>query len=490
MAQWRGIAVDLGASHGRVMLGEFDGNQLHVTELSQFPNTPAKIHGNLIWDYVRIYQETISALHRSLGRGLSFSSIGIDSWGVDFGLINKQGELLDMPRHYRNDYFQNAMDSVFAAVDRRKLYMRTGIQVLRFNTIFQLTYLHHFRSYLLDVADKFLLIPDLLSYHLTGNLCAERTIASTTQLLGMASESWNKELIHQIQIPKELFPNVVETGNVLGIVQKTLLQSTSGVNIQVINVGEHDTASAFAAMADDDLNKVLISSGTWSLIGVVSDKPLITGVSYRRDITNERSVDGRYLVMRNMTGLWLIQELERLFSEDGNQKNIAELTVLATQSEPLRTLIDPDAEDFLTPVNMIVAIQEYAAATGQSTPRNVGELCRTVFDSLVLKYRLVITDLEHMIGRHFTVIRIVGGGALNETLCQWLADATGKVVVAGPGEATVFGNLGVQLVAAGELRSTQDIPLLVERSCEIRRYWPTVLNEQWERGYTSFLKLN
>lgn len=489
MPNWYGIAVDLGASHGRVIVGEFDGEQLRLTQLHDFSNLPIRDDGQLTWNYGLIYKEVVNSIRLALSKSLPVSSVGVDSWGVDFGLLDRNGELIENPRHYRNSYFKKALEKVSSTITAYDLYMQTGIQVAPFNTIFQLSYLQSIHPAILERARRFLMIPDLLNFHLTGNPAAECTIASTSQLMNLNALSWSAPLIEKVNLSARLLPNLVTTGGSVGTIKRNVLDTLLFRQIDVVNVGEHDTASAFASMVNHRGDTVFISSGTWSLIGVSLDNPVVTNQSHRLGFTNERSVDGRYLLLKNMTGMWILQEIQHKLQQMGDYSDITELTRLATSAAPLRSLIDPDSEDFVAPDNMVGAIQAYTAKTGQVVPGEIGALCRTVFESIVLKYRSVISDLQMMMGRHYDVIRIVGGGSLNHTVCQWIADATGKDVIAGPGEATVVGNLGIQLIAAGELVDARDIPRIVERSFELRQYHPRATTQDWNLGYGRFREL-
>ncbi len=485
MAHWIGFAADLGASNGRTVLGSFDGTKLYLRELNRFPNTPRELNGTYFWDFPRIYGEIEDGLHKAIASGQVPMTLGVDSWGVDFGLIDKHGDLIANPRHYRNAYFVKGMEEVFRVIRPHDLFAQTGIQLIQINTVYQLAYLHKYRPEILEVSRHLVLFPDLVNYFLTGELASEFTHASTTQLFNPHLGTWDYDTIGKLGFKRDLFLPIRYPLSKLGQVR----QSITGKPVTVVNIGEHDTSSAVLAVPHRDDDHVYISSGTWSLVGVVSDQPVITDLTMRHNFTNEGGVAGGYRLLKNVMGLWLLQEVRRQFLRSGIDYDFAGLTQLSLQEESLVSLFDPDLDEFLSPPNMIDAIQAYCRRTNQIVPQTAGAITRSVFESLVLRYRWTVERLEEILDKPLLVIHIVGGGSQNETLCQWTADSTNRVVIAGPVEATVIGNLCAQLIVSGELSGCEEIPQLVTDSFETKVYFPIKDRSRWEMAYSRFLRL-
>jgi rhamnulokinase len=448
-------AVDLGASGGRVMAGHVSGSGIVLHEVHRFPNQPVTAGGTLYWDILRLYADVRHGLEAA-ARQFPLASVGIDSWGVDYGLLDESGALLGNPVHYRDARTEGVAARVLAAVPAAELYAVTGIQHLPFNTIYQLA-----ATPMLRHAQTMLLIPDLLAYWLTGVAGAEVTNASTTSLFDVRARSWATEVMRKAGIPPHIFPPLRRPGDVIGSFTGP---NEPGSSLAVIAVGSHDTASAVAAVPAADPNFAYISSGTWSLAGVELDAPVLTEASRAANFTNETGIDGTIRYLRNVMGLWLLQESLRGWPESSLGSLLAE----AARQPPLKFVIDPDDPVFLPPGDMPARIASWLADRDEAVPAKPAETVRCILDSLALAYRRAVFSAQSLSGRHADVVHIVGGGARNSLLCQLTADATGLPVIAGPAEATCFGNVLVQARTLGAapgdlagmralLRSTQPL---------------------------------
>ena len=426
-------AVDLGASGGRVMAGQVSDSGITVHEVHRFPNEPVAVGGTLYWDILRLHAEVRHGL-AAAARRFALAGVGIDSWGVDYGLLDASGALLGNPVHYRDARTEGVTARVHAAVPAAELYAVTGIQQLAFNTIYQLAATPTLRH-----ARTMLLIPDLLAYWLTGEIGAEITNASTTSLLDVRAQTWATEVIEKTGLPPRIFPPLRRPGDVIGPVLGP------GSPLPLIAVGSHDTASAVAAVPAAGPGFAYISSGTWSLAGMELDAPVLTAASRAANFTNETGVDATIRYLRNLTGLWLLQQSLRCWAGSSLDDLLAE----AARVPRLRFVIDPDDPVFVPPGNMPARIASWLAGRGEAVPAGPAETVRCILDSLALAYRRAIGEAQSLSGRHADVVHIVGGGARNSLLCQLTADATGLPVIAGPAEATCFGNVLVQARALG-----------------------------------------
>ena len=451
------LAVDLGAASGRVMVGAWDGVRFELRELHRFANGPVAVHGHLHWDVLRLWQEITTGIaryaaeYRPAGNGL-LAGIGIDTWAVDFALLDSAGRLLGNPYHYRD----GRTAGVPALVDRRvppaQLYAQTGIQRLPFNTLYQLAAMREQHDPQLTAARTLLLIPDLFHYWLTGRTVAEYTNATTTQFYDARAGRWAVDLLEALDLPGGILPPVVAPGTILGALLPEVREwvGLPGA-VPVIATATHDTASAVAAAPGLDAQSVYISSGTWSLVGIETAQPILSERARALDFTNEGGVGGTIRFLKNVGGLWLLQECQRQWERAGQLYTWAALVAQARAAPPLRSLVDPDAPEFLNPGDMPGAIRAYCRRTAQPEPAAIGELVRCCLESLALRYRWVVAALEDLTGRRLDPIRIVGGGSQNQLLCQLTADACDRTVVAGPVEATALGNILVQAVATGHL---------------------------------------
>jgi rhamnulokinase len=445
------LAIDLGASSGRVMVGRWNGQRFTLHELHRFPNDPVAVRGHLHWDVLRLWQEITTGIARYAAQDdAPLASIGIDTWAVDFALLDRAGCLLGNPYHYRDRRTDGMLQQVDQQVSPERVYTQTGIQRLPINTLYQLVSMRENGDPQLDAAATLLLIPDLFHYWLTGRKVAEYTNATTTQFFDVRKRHWATDLLEDLNLPAHILPEVVAPGTVLGDVLPDLCEALGlRTTVPVIAVGTHDTASAVAAIPRLDEQSVYISSGTWSLVGVEIAEPILSRRARQLNFTNEGGVAGAIRFLKNVGGLWLLQECERQWQRAGQQYSWPDLVALAEAASPLRSLVDPDAPDFLSPIDMPAAIRGYCQHTSQPEPNSVATVVRCCLESLALKYRWVVTALEQLTGRRLDTIRIVGGGSQNALLCQLTADACERQVVAGPVEATALGNVLVQAVARG-----------------------------------------
>jgi rhamnulokinase len=476
----RFLAFDLGAESGRAMLGELDGRKLRVREVSRFPNRMLELNGHLFWDVWRLLDEVKAAM-RSCAE-VEPTSIGIDTWGVDFGLLAADGTLLGLPYSYRDERTAGAMARFLKLVPKRRVYEMTGIQFLPINTLYQLYSMRRDRSPLLDVAKDLLFMPDLFVYLLTGRKATEFTIATTSQLYNPARQDWARELFGALGLSRGFMQEVVQPGTEVGRLSLSVASEVGLKRTRVVATASHDTAAAVAAVPAEGDAWMFISAGTWSLVGVEVERPVTSGLALKHNFTNEGGVGGRFQFLKNVTGFWLLQQLVRSW---GVAAGYGALVKGAEAAVPLRTVLDPDATCFRGPKDMGEAIADYSRRTRQPVPRSRAEQVRAVLESLPLKYRLVRDELEKVTGRKIERVHIVGGGARNRLLCQMTADALGLPVSAGPAEATAIGNIMVQAVAAGQVSSLEEIRTIVRESFRVRQYEPRPTKE-WDTAYERF----
>jgi rhamnulokinase len=465
-------AVDLGAQSGRVAAGRFDGERLVVEEVHRFANVPIEDGPVLRWDVDRLHDQVLSGL-RKQSRDGEVASLAVDSWAVDFGLLDTSGRLMRNPSHYRDARRAAAFDVVLERMPARTLYDRTGIQLLPINTVFELAALAAAPDDDLVDAHRLLLIPDLFHHWLCGSETTEWTNATTTQCLDPHTGDWAWDVLEQLAIPADLFPEVVPPGTILGPITAEARDGTGLSETVIVAGATHDTAAAVAAVPMLGESAAYLSVGTWSLVGIETDAPVITDASYAANLTNEGGVDGTYRVLRNVTGLWLLHECRRAWEEAGRRYDYSDLVQLADSAEPLRAFVDPNDPRFLDPGDMPSRIRSYIAETGQATAADDGAVVRCVLESLALKHAETVELLVSVTGRRIDELHVVGGGANNELLCRWTAEASGRPVLAGPVEATLLGNLLVQARALGELSSLAEGRELVARSFAQTEYAPS-----------------
>jgi rhamnulokinase len=481
------IAIDLGASNGRVLLGRWDGARFDLHELHRFANGPVNVLGSLHWDVLQLWSEIKTGLARYAQQwNQPLAGIGLDTWGVDYALLDSAGRLLGNPYHYRDARTGGMVERAFELVGRDAIFDATGIQFMQLNTLYQLLSMVERRDPQLAAAERLLMLPDLFHYWLTGRQVAEYTIASTSQMLDARSRAWAAGLLASLGIPADILPQVVMSGALLGELRPEIVDETSLRHAApVIAVGSHDTASAVAAVPGLDGRSAYISSGTWSLVGVEAPQPVIDQRALALNFTNEGGVSGDIRLLKNVTGLWLLQESRRQWQREGRDYGWGDLLALAAEAQPFRSLIDPDAREFASPGDMPAAIRAYCGRTGQPEPDSVGAVVRCCLESLALKARWVIEALESLLGHPLETIRIVGGGSQNHMLAQWTADACQRPVVAGPVEATALGNLMVQAIAAGHLPDVAAGRQAVAASVELHHFEPGLAGP-WQEAWGRF----
>jgi rhamnulokinase len=477
----RYLALDLGAESGRAVVGTLDDDGLALEEVHRFQNRPVRLPTGLHWDILALLAEARAGIAAAERDG-PLASVGLDTWGVDFGLLDSRGALLGNPLHYRDSRTDGMLEAAFEVVSRDQIFAQTGIQFLPINSLYQLLAMVRVDDPLLRLASTFLTIPDLLNYWLTGERACEFTIATTTQCYNPRSRTWAADLLGCLGIPRHLFPEVVPPGTVLG---RVIDELGRGRPTRVVLPGCHDTASAVAGTPLGGADAAYISSGTWSLVGLEVAEPVISDATLALNLTNEGGVAGTFRLLRNVTGLWLVQGIRRGLERHGRLPGYAELTAAAAAAPPLQALVDPDATEFMRADDMGQALRDYCRATGQQEPDGPGALVRAALESLALRYRWVIEHLEEVTGRSIRTVHVVGGGARNRLLCQMTADATGRVVLAGPIEATAIGNIVVQAIAHHSLGSLQEARQVIARSFPPDEFQP-VLDPAWAEAYQRF----
>lgn len=483
------LAFDLGAESGRAVIGQFDGDKLALIELHRFPNGPIRLLEHIHWDVLRLFHEMKAALSLYVDRyGSDLAGLGVDTWGVDFALLDAQGTLLGNPYHYRDARTEGMYEEAFKRVPREEIFQRTGIQFMEINTLYQLLSMAIAQSPLLAAADKLLMMPDLFNYWLTGRKVCEFTEATTSQLYDPQEGGWSLPLLQGLGLPTHILAEIVPPGTVLGPLHKSVREEVGLGEVPVIAPACHDTGSAVAAVPAKGAHYAYISSGTWSLMGIEVRKPIITPESLAYNFTNEGGVCGTFRFLKNIMGLWLVQECRRTWAQAGREYSYDDLTALAAKAAPFQAIIDPDDESFLRPGDMPARIQEFCQRTGQPIPDEEGAIVRCALESLALKYRWTLEGLEKITGRQIESLNIVGGGGRNKLLNQFVADATGRPVTAGPFEATAIGNILMQALAIGHIASLEEGRELVRRSFEVMTYEPEQ-PERWEEPYTRYKRM-
>lgn len=482
------LAFDLGASSGRALLGRLADGKLSVEEIHRFPNDPVLVGKTLYWDILRLLHEIKLGILKAHQMDVRPQSMAIDSWAVDFGLIGNNGELLSNPVHYRDSRTDGMMEKLFELVPQAEVFSRTGIQFLPFNTIYQLYAMANEDSVILREADRFLMIPDLLRYYLTGEMVNEFSNATSTQFYNPSKQGWDIELLERIGVPGRLFGKVVMPGTMAGQLSESVCEELGVPPMPVIAVAEHDTGSAVAAVPADEGNFAYLSCGTWSLLGTEVSAPVLTEQALALNFTNEGGVDHTYRLLKNIMGLWIVQECRRAWEKAGLPFKFEELVSHAEQAEPFLSVIDPDDPVFMPPGDMPKRVQDYCKATGQTIPESPGAIIRCVLESLALKYRYVLECTEQLSGKRFTKLHMVGGGINNTLLCQFTANAIARPVWAGPTEGSAIGNMLVQYIALGLLKDIQHGRDVVRDSFPIHVYEP-VDNVQWTAAYDRLKEL-
>ena len=483
------LAFDYGASSGRAILGKFDGDRLQLSEIHRFSNDPVFVNGTFYWDILRLFHEMKQGILKCVKNGDSdIGGVGVDTWGVDFGLLDASGELMGNPVHYRDARNEGMIDEASKIVSKREIYEQTGIQFLKFNTLYQLLAMKRANSPLLEKASTLLLTPDLFNYFLTGEKKSEFSIVSTTQMYDPRKGTWAYDLLDRLGIPTHFLTEVIDPGTVIGKFTRGISEELNIGSIPVIAVAGHDTGSAVVSVPAGTEKYAYLSSGTWSLLGLESKTPIINDTTFALDYTNEGGFGRSARVLKNIMGLWIYQECRRAWDKAGESLSFDELDAMVEKAEPFVSLIDPDNDLFYSPGNMPQKIVDYCRSTGQKVPQGKAEIVRCVMESLALKYNMAVKGLETIAGYSIPVIHIVGGGCRNTMLCQFTANATGKLVSAGPVEATATGNLASQLIALGEVADIGQAREVIKRSFPVTEYVPQD-TAAWQEAYGRFEKL-
>jgi rhamnulokinase len=484
------FAVDLGATSGRTIIGSIDVGQLHLEEVTRFPNHLIEQGGHFYWDIYALYFEMIRGLKEVAQRGLKITSIGIDTWGVDFVMIGDDGAILRNPRAYRDPITFEAMDDYLKhVISRKEVYDITGIQFMNFNSIFQLYAMKQEGNSALKHAQKILFVPDALSWMLTGNEVCEYTIASTSQLLDPRTKQLDERLLASLGLTRSMFGKMVNPGTPIGILTDEVQKMTGLGPVPVIAVAGHDTGSAVAAVPAKDEKFAYLSSGTWSLMGIETKDAIISDLSYERNFTNEGGIEGTTRFLKNICGMWLYERCRKEWPEEVRKLSHPELQGSAMQVEAFRSIINPDDAQFANPDSMINAIQQYCRKTNQPVPETPAEICRCIFDSLALRYKQVFQWMQEFAPFKLEVLHIIGGGSLNKYLNQFTANATGATVLAGPQECTAIGNIMMQAKAAHLVKDIWEMRQIIADSVDLVKYEPTD-KAVWDQAFDKYLKIS
>lgn len=480
----RVLAFDFGASSGRAIIGTLDNGRITLNEVHRFSNDPVTVNGTFYWDVLRLFHEIKQGLLKAKQAG-GFDSIGIDTWGVDFGLLDKDGVLLENPVHYRDKRNIGMVEKAAKYIGKDEMYKLTGIQFMDFNTAFQLLSIKENRPELLARAESLLFMPDLFAYFLTGNKVSEYSIATTSQLVDINTRDWSKEMLEKLGLPEKIFNRIVPSGSVTGYLSDEICEELGLEKVPVIAVCGHDTQSAVTAVPSEKEDFAFISSGTWSLFGTETKKPIVNDLSYSFNVTNEGGFGYSTAFLKNICGLWLIQESRRQWIREGKEYSYAELEKAALREKPFARFIDPDAPEFAVPGNLPARITEYCRRTGQSVPENEGQTVRCIYESLALRYRAVLEGIEKCTGKNYDSLNVVGGGTKDTLLCKMTADACNITVYAGPIEATVMGNVAVQLISGGDIADVVEARRIIANSGQLKCYSPEN-TAAWDEAYEKF----
>lgn len=488
--KYKFLAFDFGASSGRAMLATFDGEKIELEEKHRFSNDPVMINGCLHWDILRLFFEIKQGILKCVNSGdRDIDCIGIDTWGVDYGLLDENDKLLGNPYNYRDTRTDGMYDKAFAIVPKEEIFNSTGIAFNWFNTVYQLLSAKLSGDVTLKNAKTLLFIPDLLNFFLTGKKRTEYTIASTSQMFDSRTYTWATDMLEKLGLPTDIYPEMIYPGETVGTITPELAEELGIGEIPVVAVASHDTGSAVASVpVVDDKDFIYISSGTWSLMGVELDEPNVSEDALKYNFTNEGGVNKTIRFLKNIMGLWLIQESRRQWDREGELLSFNELEAQANEAEPFASLIDPDYPAFQTPGNMPKRIREYCKKTGQKVPETKGEIVRCIAESLAFRYRATIEGMEAVNGKKYNTVHIVGGGIKDKMICRFTANATKRVVEAGPVEATSIGNVLVQAMAAGAISSIEEGRKIVKNSFDIAKYEPQD-SEVWDAAYAKWQEI-
>lgn len=482
------FAFDLGATSGRSVLATFSGGKLAVEELTRFPNQIQRVGNKYYWDIYYLFAELKKGLCQLVKQGIRPDAIGIDTWGVDFVYVAADGTFLNLPRSYRDPYTKGMPELYFDIVPKEEVYAKTGIQIMDFNSLFQLYAARKEGSSALGHAESILFLPDALNYLLTGEQVCEYTIASTSQLLNPKTKAFEAKILHSIGLSEQVMQRLVMPGSRIGRVTRAIRTECNVRDIPVIAVASHDTASAVVAVPAVNENFAYLSSGTWSLMGVELKEPLISDTTYALNFTNEGGVEGTTRFLKNITGMWLLEQCKKEWEAKGVVYSYAEIVGMAASTGNFRSLIDPDHPSFANPESMPEAINEYCGATDQPVPESHADYIRCIFDSLALKYRVVLENLKSLAPFPIERLHVIGGGSRNRILNQATANVTGIPVVAGPSEATAIGNAMMQLKGLGLVNTLSEVREIVRNSIETETFYPEETG-RWDKAYEVFTQI-
>ncbi len=483
------VAFDLGATSGRTILGTLAGGKLSLKELTRFPNRMVPLAGHYHWNIFSLYEHLKEGLAAAAKEGVGITSVGIDTWGVDFAFIGRDGSVMGMPYAYRDPAIATAHTEYFEKVlPREKVYARTGIQIMNFNSLFQLYARRRDGSSQLSAAERLLFMPDALSYMLTGNKVTEYTIASTSQILDPVTKRMDAELLASVGLAEEMFEDIVMPGHVVGMLRKDIADEAGLPQIPVVAVAGHDTGSAVAAVPATDEKFAYLSSGTWSLMGIEVEQPVITEETSRLNVTNEGGVEGTTRLLKNITGMWLVEQCLAEWKRQGTAYTYPEMVETAIAAPEFGAFIDPDDPSFAAPASMTAAIDAYCTRTGQKKPSDHGEYIRVIFESLALKYRQTLDMFRGLAPFPVEKLHVIGGGSKNTLLNQFTANSIGIPVIAGPSEATAIGNIMIQAKAAGLVGTLQEMRAVIAAGVETHTYTPQD-TAKWQEAYENFRKV-
>lgn len=467
------LAFDFGASSGRLMMSVFDGEKIELKEVHRFSNEPVWMNGRFYWDFPRLFLEMKNGLKKVSKMGLDIAGIAVDTWGVDFGYIDKDGQLLSNPLCYRDDRASSVVSEVEDIVSFKEFYDTMGIEKMDINSVYQLFYDIKNRKHIVDNADALLFMPDLFGFFLSGEKYSEYTIASTSQMLDAQSKDWAKDILNKLDIPTSIMQKIVKPGTVVGSLQQSVAKETElSSTIPIIAVGGHDTASAVCSAPLNSANSAYLSCGTWSLLGVETDEPIINEESFKYNYTNEGGIQGKICFLKNITGLWIIQQLKKKWSETNTNIGYSDIIEAAQNAENSDFIINPDDEIFNAPLNMVSAVKAYCNNNNQGEPDTMGEIAIAVYNGITNKYKEELNNIESITEKDIDVINMVGGGIQDQFLCQMTADVTGKKVIAGPVEASVLGNILMQLKALDYIKDIEQCREIIKNSFDMKEYVP------------------
>ena len=482
------LAIDLGASSGRAMLGNIVDGVLELKEINRFKKPIIEINGRLYWNLFHLYSEIIKSLKQIKADTITISSLGIDTWGVDFVCFGKDGEPLRMPYSYRDTHTFGAPERFFKnQMPKEEVYKKTGIQIMNFNTLFQLATQMENEVSTYPIIDKILFMPDALSYLLTGKMVTEYTIASTSQMINPVTRQFDESLLNAVKLTPDNFGQIVFSGTEIGKLSNSVKEQTGLGDVSVIAVAGHDTGSAVLATPAENENFAYLSSGTWSLMGIESTEPVINDTTYSLNFTNEGGADGSVRLLKNICGMWLIEQCKKEWEKD-DTVSYDDIVKAANDAEPFKCFINPDSPCFGSPLSMIFTIKDYCRQTGQYVPESMGEIARCIYESLAFRYKQVLADLQKLATFPIDTLHIIGGGSQNKMLNQFTANAIGKTVLAGPSEATAMGNILLQAKAAGLVKDKNEIRGIIRNSVELDTFQPQEI-ELWENSYKQYLSI-